>query len=196
MSNTLSVRSLFLVGLCLLPLTLTACGQASFKWREEVRLSGESLIVIERTARGKLSHRFGSSRGSYNFTVSEMTLRIPRSDPGRTWPPKWRTSYTPILLEYDASNATWSVVAVIRTCTEWKNLGRPSLPYLEFQSRLGGAWKQVGLQPSRYGQAANLLLYTTATRDFDLVREKNKEELNREFPDEYKRISRKWVNNC
>lgn len=125
-----------------------------------------------------------------------MTLRIPAASAGIPMPPEWRSQYIPMLLDYDPSTATWSVVATFAYCQAWEGLGRPTSPYLEFQSKAGGDWHRVELEPSRLGQSANLLVSVRATGEPGLVREQEKQVRLRRAAERYRKIVERWITNC
>ena len=165
----------------------------NMSWQEEVRLPGGALIVVERTASGE---RRGELGGPDRWEPKSMTLRIPATSAGITIPPEWRSQYIPMLLDYDPSTATWSVVATFAYCQAWEELGRPTSPYLEFQSQAGGDWHRVELESSRLGQGANLLVSVRATGEPGLVREQEKQVRLRRAAERYRRIVERWITNC
>jgi len=178
-----------------------ACGCGFFdgldginmSWQEEVRLPGGALIVVKRTASGE---RRGEIGGPDRWEPKAMTLRIPAASAGEAVPPEWRSQYIPMLLDYDPSNATWSVVATFAYCQAWEALGRPTSPYLAFQSRAGGDWQRVELEASRLGQEANLLVSVRATGESALVREQEKQVRSRRAAERYRKIVERWTTNC
>lgn len=177
---------------------MSGCGVIELTWSEEVRLPTGSLILVERTASGEGRGEIG---GPTQWEPTEMTLSIPPGTPqGTSVPPLWRSEFIPILLDYDKTTDTWSIVATFAYCSTWRRIGRPDSPYIEFQSRAGGAWQKIALEEQRIEQPTNLLVgVLTAVRAAGkpaIVREREKEERRVQAGEKYKNITGNWLNNC
>lgn len=177
---------------------MSGCGAIELTWSEEVRLPTGSLILVERTASGEARGEIGTPT---SWKPLEMTLYIPPDTPqGTKGPPLWRSEFIPILLDYEKTTETWSVVATFAYCDTWDSMGRPDSPYIEFQSRAGGSWKKVALEERHIEQPTNLLVGVLMTvRDAGkpaLVRENVKEWRRVQSGDYFKKITVNWTNNC
>ena len=131
--------------------TLTACGNFSTEWREEVLLDNGTIMLVERTAGGS---KLGEIGGPGGWESEEMSVQI-ISDNIPNPPPIWRTRYVPMLMDYDEKQKEWFIVATFYTCQGWESLGKPKLPYVEYRAR-NGIWITVPLSPELIGRKANL----------------------------------------
>lgn len=89
-------------------LTLVGCDRASVKWSEEVRLADGRMIVVARTAQGRTYSELGGT-GGWRDPV-EMSIAITKAPGDIKLPPEWRDTYVPVLLDYDESDKSWSIV--------------------------------------------------------------------------------------
>lgn len=190
---TSTTRGIRLVALCVLLAVSAGCGRVSLEWKEEVRLSDGRLIIIDRTAKGRIQRELGGPTG---WEPSEETLRIQSPLSGAKAPPTWRSNLVPILLDYDAATSTWIVVTTYVYCGTWYAMGRPASHYVVYASTGGGDWRTVPLDPGRGGQAANLLANVRHTGESALVREAEKEERRRRDSEQFKAITTIFRTNC
>jgi hypothetical protein len=107
-------------------------------------------------------------------------------------PPEWRDVYVPVLLDYDASSKSWSMLASFYYCETWYALGRPIPPYIEYQSNDGSPWKRVSLEERFIGRDTNLLTGPRTDGEPKLVTIADKEFRQRSAARKYQRILRKW----
>lgn len=179
-------------------LMLVGCDRANVKWSEEVRLADGQIIIAARTAQGKTYSELGGT-GGWRDPV-EMSVLIVKTPGNLKSPPEWRDTYVPALLDHDASNNTWSIVATFYYCETWNALGKPIPPYIEYQSINGAAWQRVALEERFIDRETNLLTGPSTDGEPSLVTIKGKELSQRSVTPMYKRILRKWGreedNNC
>ena len=159
--NKAGKRQVFKAVACLLALgiaaiMLTRCGEVNIDWKEEVRMADGEILLLHRTAKGKVigGDMLGRAAG---WQEKEMTLEALKLPANWAPPPLWRTEYVPILLDYQPQEHTWSVVATFYYCGSWKQLGRPTLPYVEYQSKNGEPWQVIPLEQRLIGRKTNLL---------------------------------------
>ena len=192
-ANTVLVHALRLILLCTLALTMVGCSRMSESWKEEVRLSDDRLIVVKRTAKGRIMRDMAMR--ATGLIPRETTLRIAQMD-GAAKPPVWRSVLIPVVMDYDPAASTWSVVATYMFCDTWYDMGRPISPYVQYISVGGEAWRVVPLQRSLVGRRANLLTHIRPTGESGLVREQYKEFRWRSSSKRFKSISTSWKTNC
>ncbi|KLD75414.1 hypothetical protein XhyaCFBP1156_19700 [Xanthomonas hyacinthi] len=169
---------------------LAACSKVNLEWSEEVRLADGSTLIVDRTATGEKKYEIGGP-GGWNQT--QMSLRI---GPGGTKPPPvWRDAFVPLLLDYEPATGTWSLVTSFYFCSTWYELGKPGLPYIEFQSREGRAWARVPLESRLIGRESNLLTGPDADGEHARVTIKDKLARERNTSERLKKIASKW-NGC
>lgn len=148
------------------------------------------MIVVQRTAQGKTYSELGGT-GGWRDPV-EMSVSIsPTSDEIRP-PPVWRDAYVPVLLDFDASSKSWSMLATFYYCETWYALGKPIPPYIEYQSIHGSLWKRVPLEERFIGRETNLLTGPRTDGEPDLVTIASKEFRQRSAARRFQRILRKW----
>ena len=172
---------------------LTACGEVNLKWSEEVQLDDGKIIVVKRTAKGEKQGELGGPGG---WEEMEMSIALEKAGEGMQFP-IWQTAYVPILLDYQASEKTWSVVATFYYCTGWYNLGRPKLPYVEYQSRNGGPWTIVPLEERLIGRKTNLLTGPRSGGEPPFLSLQDKKGRGDNAEDSFRRIISSWrLNFC
>jgi len=88
--------------------TLVGCSRMSESWKEEVRLSDGRLIVVKRTAKGRITRDMAMR--ATGWIPRETTVRMGQVD-GAAKPPVWRSDLIPVVMDYDPAASTWSVVA-------------------------------------------------------------------------------------
>lgn len=186
-------RGLRLILLCTLVLTMVGCSRMSESWKEEVRLSDGRLIMIKRTAKGRITRDMAMR--ATGWVPTEITLRIPQADKAAT-PPVWRSVLIPLVMDYDPASSTWSVVATHVFCSTWYEMGRPASHYVQYISVGGEAWHVVPLQPGWAGRRANLLTEIRPTGEPRLVREADKEMRWRRETDRFKSVLTSWKTKC
>jgi hypothetical protein len=192
-ATTALVHALRLSLLCTLVLTMVGCSRMSESWKEEVRLSDDRLIVVKRTAKGRITRDMAMR--ATGWIPRETTLRIAQID-GAAKPPVWRSVLIPVVMDYDPASSTWSVVATYMFCDTWYDMGRPASPYVQYVSVSGEAWRVVPLQAGLVGRRANLLSHIRPTGESGLVREQYKEIRWRSSSKRFKSISTSWKTNC
>ena len=170
---------------------LSACGRVNLEWKEEVELPNGEAIIVARTAKGNSQMEIGGVGG---WSVTEMTLSIPEGMGSS--PPEWKSKYVPILLDYDVKEDVWSLVSTFYFCSEWINMGRPSTPYLEFQSRAGQPWRRVALENRFKERKVNLLTGPRSGGEAPLIRIDEKDRRNSEAGERFKKVVSEWKTNC
>jgi hypothetical protein len=180
----------FTILLC--TLGLIACSSKQIKWREEVKLQGDEIVLIERTAKGK---SFGEIGGSGGWESEEMSIKIIRSGMNDN-PPTWTSKLIPIILDRNPIDSRWVIVATISTCTDWEELGRPKLPYKEYEVR-NGEWHPHDISQGLVGRNTNLLtsIHLAGEKNYTV----NEKELLRKsvsVAPKFKKILSTWTSNC
>lgn len=171
---------------------LTGCGQVDLKWSEEVQLDDGQIVIIKRTAKGEKQGELGGPGG---WEQTEMSLELEKADQGMPFL-IWRTAYVPILLDYQASEKIWSVVATFYYCQGWYDLGRPKLPYVEYQSKNGGPWTIVPLEERLIGRKTNLLAGPRSGGEPAFLSLQDKERRNQSAANKFRRILATWRTTC
>lgn len=175
--------------LLLATLALCGCGNVQLQWSEEVRLHDGRLLVVDRTATGKKLSELGGTKGWEQVYMSIAFDQVP---PSAVRPPPWRAAYVPILLDYDSTSRTWSLVAAFYRCETWYALGRPIPPYVAYQSIDGQPWRRGVLEERLIGRSANLLTGPRSDGEPDLVTIVDKEQRRRSAAPLFKQVLRKW----
>jgi hypothetical protein len=172
-----------------LTLFLTACGKIA--WKEQVQLDSGEVVLFDRTAKAKSMGEWGGPGG---WSASEMTLDIDKSV-ANLQIPQWRFPFVPILIDRDPATKEWFVVATFYDCQSWYGLGRPKLPYVEYQIR-NGNWQVVPLEEKLIGHAANLLTGISSGGEPDLVSLSDKKEREKESAKKYRQVLAVWKTTC
>jgi hypothetical protein len=170
---------------------LAACGNVDVSWKEEVKLSDGQVIIVKRTAEGKALGEIGGPGG---WRATRMTLEIDRPRLP-TNPPAWSQRWVPMVFDYDARAKEWFVVATFYTCVDWRDLGRPKLPYLHYRAR-DGRWEEAPLGTHLIGTKANLLTGVDASGEPGLVTIDAKERRDRGAYISYREIVGVWTAGC
>ncbi|EIL97734.1 hypothetical protein UU5_04621 [Rhodanobacter sp. 115] len=173
-----------------LTMALAGCGKVSLQWSEQVRLRDGQVVVVQRTAQGKTYSELGGP-GGWRYPV-EMSVSIAKALGNIKTPPVWRDTYVPVLLDYDASSGSWSMLASFYYCETWYALGRPIPPYIEYQSIHGASWERVPLEQRFIDRETNLLTGPDTDGEPDLVTIADKDFRQRSAARQYQRILRKW----
>lgn len=181
--------SIAVFALCLFG--LSRCGKVEIFWSEDVILQDGTALIVKRTAQGKKAGEIGGPGG---WEATQMTLEI-ESPQAASNPPIWSERWVPMLVDYDKQSKEWYVVATYYMCTDWYDLGRPKLPYIEFRAR-GGRWVQVPLTPALYGRNANLLTGVRASGEQKRVTVEEKYYRDAPAAKEYKEILSFWQTAC
>jgi hypothetical protein len=171
---------------------LTACDAVNLKWSEEVQLNDGQVIVIKRTAKGEKQGELGGPGG---WKEKEMTITLDKGGEGMQFP-SWQTAYVPILLDYQAVEKTWSVVATFYYCGGWYNLNRPKLPYVQYQSKDGGAWIVVPLEERLIGRKTNLLTGPRSGGEPPFLSLEEKKGRGDNASDRFRWIIESWHTTC
>ena len=180
-----------LLTLLVLAGVLTACGRVDVTWREQVRLASGEIIVVARTAQGK---RMGEIGGPGGWGATRMTLAIDQPKVAAN-PPAWSERWVPMLFDYDPDAKEWFLVATFYLCTDWYDLGRPKLPYVQYRAR-DGRWEQVPLDPKLFGRQANLLTGVNAGGEPAMVSVEAKERRDSGADKTYRQIVDLWPTSC
>ena len=171
-------------------LTLVGCDRASVKWSEEVRLADGRMIVVARTAQGRTYSELGGT-GGWRDPV-EMSIAITKAPGDIKLPPEWRDTYVPVLLDYDESDKSWSIVTTFYYCETWHALGRPILPYIEYRSVNGAPWQRVPLEERLIDRKANMLTGPSTDGEPSFVTVEEKERIQLRAGSKHQRILRRW----
>jgi hypothetical protein len=162
------------------------------KWEEEVRLHSGEILLVTRTAQAK---PFGEIGGPGGWANEGMTIKV--SFPSNTDnPPTWAGKLVPVLFDRDPVTNEWLIVATVITCTDWYELGRPSLPYAEFRTK-NNIWKKQDLSRDLIGREGNLLTSIHSTGETNhTIAEKDQIKTDPTISPEFKRILSNWKSNC
>jgi hypothetical protein len=189
-SNSLSMKLKPLMSFIAL-LTLLGCTK-QLKWEEEVKLQSGEVLLLTRTAQAK---PFGEVGGPGGWANDGMTIKV-KSPSKDNNPPPWAGKLVPVLFDRDPATNEWLIVATVTTCTDWYDLGRPSLPYAEFRTR-NGAWKKQELSRDLIGRETNLLTSIHSSGETNqTIAEKDHAKTDPTISPEFKRIINKWKSNC
>ena len=172
-------------------------GNVNIKWQEEVRMADGEIFLVDRTAKGRMSKAELSS--PWGWVKEEMTLEILKLPANWAPPPIWHCNkeYRPLLIDYQAQEHTWSVVATLLDCEVWKRLGRPALPYVQYQSKNGGPWQVIPLEERLIGRETNLLINPSYKGEPNLVTPEERDKRNRHTSKSDRIIVAVWKeNNC
>jgi hypothetical protein len=172
--------------------TLSACGQVDLKWSEEVQLEDGPVIVVKRAAQGEIRREIGGPGG---WKPTEITIDFSSINMGKR-PPNWKAAYVPVLLDYQTPDEKWSVVATFAYCDGWYDLGRPALPYIEYQSIRGGNWQIIPLEQRLIGRATNLLSGMRSGGEPPYISLQDKKSRDRKAADKYRQILSIWRTTC
>ena len=168
-------------------------------WREEVQLKSGEVIVIKRTAKFSENWIAGGGGGSFN---RGMTIEFDSPDKPDN-PTTWSGLYVPILLDRDPNTNEWTIVATFFHCDSWYDIGRPKLPYTQYQYR-GGQWVQQAMDAKWIGREGNAIAPVlfdrkaiNASGSVFTLSDKEKRLQNRPgIAPEYKKIIDKWSSGC
>ena len=88
------------------------------------------------------------------------------------------------------------MVATFYYCTGWYNLGRPKLPYVEYQSKNGGPWTVVPLEERLIGRKTNLLTGPRYEGEPSFLSLQDKKGRGDNAADRFRRIIQSWRTTC
>jgi len=148
------------------------------------------MIVVARTAQGRTYSELGGT-GGWRDPV-EMSIAITKAPGDIKLPPEWRDTYVPVLLDYDKSDKSWSIVTTFYYCETWHALGRPILPYIEYRSVNGAPWQRVPLEERLIDRKANMLTGPSTDGEPSFVTVEQKERIQLRAGSKYQRILRRW----
>lgn len=171
-------------------MALAGCDNVSLQWSEQARLQDGQMVVVQRTAQGKTYSELGGP-GGWRGPV-EMSVSVTETPGNVKLPPVWHDAYVPVLLDYDASSKSWSMLASFYYCETWYGLGRPIPPYIEYQSIHGSPWKRVPLEERFIDRETNLLTGPRTDGEPSLMMIADKEFRQRSSERTFQRIQRKW----
>lgn len=169
------------------------------EWREEVQLQSGEVIVIKRTAKFSENWIAGGGGGSFN---RGMTIEFDSPNKPDN-PTMWSGLYVPILLNRNPDTNEWIIVATFIHCDSWYDIGRPKIPYTQYQYR-GGQWVQQAMDSKWIGREGNVTAMDLSDRKainaskpiFTLA---DKEKRLRDRPGispKYKKIIDTWTTGC
>lgn len=172
---------------------LTACGKVDISWEEQVRLNDNQIIVVQRSATGETRGEIGGPGG---WEPYEMTISFSHVPHPLEAPPEWRSHLAPVLIDYEPLQRAWNVVATFVYCQAWYDLGKPAVPYIQYQSRDGRDWVTVPLEERLIGRDTNLLTGPRSGGEPELVRLEEKERRRKRAASSFRSISINSRNNC
>ena len=170
---------------------LTGCGGVNIRWKEEVRMVDGEMLLVDRTAKGRMAGGNGMG-GPAGWKEEEMSLKVLKLPANWPPPPIWRMGYVPILLDYQREEHIWSVIATFYFCDSWEQMGGPSLPYVQYQSRNGGPWEIILLEERLIGRKTNLLTGPSSKGEPRLVTAEERDRRNRRADKKYQSIVADW----
>ena len=168
---------------------LCGCGKVQLEWLEDVQLHDGQRLEVTRTATGKQRAELGGPKG---WEQTDMSIAFDEIPAGIARPPTWRDAYVPVLIEYDSSTRTWSLVAAFYRCETWYALGRPMPPYVAYQSIDGQPWQRASLDERLIGRAANLLTGPRSNGEPERVTIVEKERRRRSAAPLFREVLRHW----
>lgn len=181
-----------LIGVALSALMLGSCSKhASTDWKEEVLLSSGEIITVKRAAAANAFRELGGPSGVRKLLM-KVTVESSKTAP---LPPPLEFSFVPLVFDYDVARKEWFVVATFYMCDVWYELGKPSLPYLEYRVR-NGQWQRVPLGPENFGRKANMLIIIDLEGEREFVTNEWKQEQNKEAGDSKRTILPEWHTAC
>lgn len=149
------------------------------------------ILIFDRTAKGK---SFGEIGGPGGWSASEMTLALNQSVQGYSMP-VWKFPYVPMLVDRNTETQEWFVVATFYDCTSWYDLGRPDLPYIQYNTR-EGTWEKAPLDERLFDHKANLMTGIRSGGEPSFVTLAEKNERGKCSGAEYRSIIRTWQTGC
>jgi hypothetical protein len=182
------LRWLLMAGIAVM---LAACGGIDVQWQEQARMAEGEILLLNRTGKGEQHFELGNPGGG-GWAKAVMSLEVAELPADWQRPPVWETEYVPILLDYQPSEKLWSLVATFYFCDGWEKLGRPRLPYVEYQSRNGEPWQVVPLEERMIGRNTNLLTGPSSKGEPKLVTVEERDRRNRSAADRFRKIVDKW----
>jgi hypothetical protein len=168
----------------------------SIHFTEQVQLSSGQIIHVERMYKVKLYAELG---GPQAWKVTYTSLHIIEPTFVDNPPPTWdsETGLLPILLDKDHNDGRWTLLTTFDSCEAWYQLGRPKLPYAEFQVA-DHRWQRVDFQDKWVGRSANVSTDVRGTDEPRLLTIAEKRRRNSEpgIAPKYIQIVAKWTTGC
>lgn len=126
----------------------------SLNFEEEIRLSSGDVILVRRKI---MTNPYGEIGGSGGWAAEFNSIEIIQPKLADN-PVAWQTTKNmlPVLFDRDPHSKEWFVLAVLDSCVDWINLGRPKTSYIEFRYR-DSQWQQVEFSQIHLGQSYNVL---------------------------------------
>lgn len=123
---------------------LTACGDKPTKWTEEVLLSDNSVVLVEREVQGHWNIQAGYS----DFKRSLEVFKI-----ANTELPQWVEKWKPLILDKN-KQGRWYLIVTPAYCYDWNS----KFPYRQYEL-IDNKWQQVEFDPvlNPNGRKANLV---------------------------------------
>jgi hypothetical protein len=197
-ATLLTARSKFILLIVAVTLALAAyylSRDNSLRFKEEVQLSSGEIIEIDRVFKTKSLGEIGGPGGweaAFNsFTIS----RSASADKPPTW--QSEAGLIPMVLDRDPQNGEWFLITTFYTCEAWNKLGRPKLPYAEFQLK-NGQWQQGDLSPQWTGRVANVMTGIRSGGEPALLALPEKQIRNMEpkIAPKYRKVVDEWTTGC
>ena len=128
----------------ILGLSLTACAEKIFTWKEQVLLHDGSKIIVQRTQSYGGNHEIGQA---IPVAVHTIKFTLPNSDEKLSWTSEYgselgRTNFN--LLALHILYGVPYLVVEPNLCLSYNKWGRPNPPYVIF-TRKDKAWQRIPL---------------------------------------------------
>lgn len=170
----------------------------SFSFKEEVKLASGEQIVVKRRVVSEVFWEIGGA-GGWNAKYNSLEIASPRKPDN---PPKWESKIglIPIVFDRDAQTGQWFLLATFYSCDAWYQLGRPKLPYAEFQLR-AGQWQQSPELSAKYiGLLPNVFTGMRASGEPSLLTLPEKDRRDKATPlpldSKFNKIVDQWSTGC
>lgn len=178
--------------LLLSALCLFGCGPKKLAWTEEVELQSGEVLNTRRTA---LAQPFGQIGGTGGWENEGMTVEIIAPiKPG--YPAPWSGKFVPLVFDRDPDTNEWFMVATFVSCTSWRSLGRPKLPYTEYRFK-NGQWVQEALSEKFIGREGNMFTGMRSSGETNkTLATKRHLKSNPKIAPEFLHVVAKWEHGC
>lgn len=143
---------LFAIALIWIAYSFLFFGTLNFE--EEIRLSSGDVILVKRKI---VTSPYGEIGGSGGWEAKFNSIEIIQPKRGDN-PVRWETkkNMLPVLFDRDPHSKEWFVLAVLDSCVDWFDLGRPKTSYIEFRYR-DSQWQRVDFSQIHLGHSYNVL---------------------------------------
>lgn len=169
---------------------LTACGDKQTKWTEEVLLSDNNVVLVEREVQGHRNIQAGYS----DFKPSLEVVKI-----ANTELPQWADKWKPMILDKN-KHGRWYLIVIPAYCYDWNS----KFPYRQYEL-IDNKWQQVEFDPvlNPDGRKANLVtrikigkMPSLITLSEKAVNDAKSGKVSRKYRDEYKEIAMDVTVSC